>query len=258
MKIDRQKVLKVFGDYVAGYDGTDEKVRLKIEHTYRVSGLCESIAHSLDLDEEDISLAWLLGILHDVGRFEQLKNYGTFIDAQSIDHAMFGAQILFEQGKIRDYIEEDGEDDLLRVAVAYHSAYRLPEGLDDRTKMFCQILRDGDKIDILKVNVEVPLEEIYNVSTRELRTSKVSKEVMEAFEEGHAVLRSLKKTPVDNVVGHISLVYELVYPKSLALVKEQGYVKKLMDFQSETKETQEQFRQIREVMDAYLQRPEER
>ena len=141
---------------------------------------------------------------------------------------MFGAEILFEQGKIRDYIEDDVEDNLLRVAVAYHSAYRLPEDLDDRTRMFCQILRDGDKIDILKVNVEFSLEEIYNVSTRELRTSKVSKEVMEAFKEGHAVLRSLKKTPVDNVVGHISLVYELVYPRSLALVKEQGYVKKLM------------------------------
>lgn len=258
MKIDRQKVLKAFGDYVDSYDSTDEKVRLKIEHTYRVSELCENIAHSLGLNEKDVSLAWFLGMLHDVGRFEQLKNYGTFIDAQSIDHAMYGAEILFEQGKIRDYIEDDGEDDLLRRAVAYHSAYRLPEDLDDRTRMFCQILRDGDKIDILKVNVEFSLEEIYNVSTRELRTSKVSKEVMEAFKEGHAVLRSLKKTPVDNVVGHISLVYELVYPRSLALVKEQGYVKKLMDFQSENKETQEQFRQIRESMNVYLQRAEER
>ena len=258
MKIDRQKVLKAFGDYVDNYDSTDEKVRLKIEHTYRVSELCENIARSLGLNEEDVSLAWFLGILHDVGRFEQLKNYGTFIDAQSIDHAMYGAEILFEQGKIRDYIEDDGEDALLRMAVSYHSAYRLPEELDYRTRMFCQILRDGDKIDILKVNVEFSLEEIYNVSTRELRTSKVSKEVMEAFKEGHAVLRSLKKTPVDNVVGHISLVYELVYPRSLALVKEQGYAKKLMDFQSENKETQEQFRQIRESMNVYLQRAEER
>ena len=39
MKIDRQKVLKAFGDYVDNYDSTDEKVRLKIEHTYRVSEL---------------------------------------------------------------------------------------------------------------------------------------------------------------------------------------------------------------------------
>lgn len=254
MKIDRKRVLQVFADYVEHYNSKDEKVRLKIEHTYRVSGLCESIAASLKLEEEDISLAWLLGMLHDIGRFEQLKNYGTFMDAQSIDHAMYGAEILFEQGKIRDYIEDDGEDELIKTAVAYHSAYRLPEGLEERTKMFCQILRDGDKIDILKVNVDFSLEEIYNVTTKELRSCKISEEVMEAFMEGHAILRSLKKTPVDNVAGHISLVYELVYPRSLSLIKEQGYIKKLMDFQSDNKETAEQFEKIREVMDAYLER----
>lgn len=254
MKIDRQKVLQVFAAYVENYNSQDEKVRLKIEHTYRVSELCERIAGSLNMKKEEVDLAWLLGILHDVGRFEQLRNYGTFVDALSIDHARYGAEILFEQGKIRDYIEESTEDELLRTAVAYHSAYRLPEGLDERTKMFCQILRDGDKIDILKVNVDFPLEEIYNVTTEELRSCQVSDAVMEAFKEGHAVLRNLKKTPVDNVVGHISLVYELVYPRSLELVKEQGYIKKLMDFKSDDQETEKQFEEIRKTMSEYLER----
>ncbi len=252
MKIDRKKVLHTFADYVENYNSRDEKVRLKIEHTYRVSKLCESIANSLKLSGKDVDLAWLLGILHDVGRFEQLKNYGTFIDAQSIDHAMYGAEILFKQGKIRDYIEDNAEDELIKTAVAYHSAYRLPKGLDEGTKLFCQILRDGDKIDILKVNVEFPLEEIYNVTTEELRTCRVSEPVMEAFREGHAVLRSLKKTPADNVVGHISLIYELVYPKSLELVREQGYINQLMDFKSDNQETEKQFEQIRKIMKAYL------
>lgn len=254
MKIDRQKVLNTFGNYVENYNSQDEKVRLKIEHTHRVSELCESIACSLHLSEEDISLAWLLGMLHDIGRFEQLKNYGTFIDAQSIDHAMYGAEILFGQGRIRDYIEDDAEDELIRWAVSCHSAYRLPEGLAERTKMFCQILRDGDKIDILKVNVDFPLEEIYNVSSKELRTCSVSEKVMEAFMEKHAVLRSLRETPVDNVVSHISLVYELVYPKSLALVKEQGYIKKIMDFESDNQKAREQFGEIRQQMNKYLER----
>ncbi len=253
MRIDRKKVSETFQKYVDNYNSKDEKVRLKIEHTYRVSELCECIARSLQLDAEDCALAWLLGMLHDIGRFEQLKNYGTFIDAQSIDHAMYGAQILFEQGRVRDYIEDDREDKLIKTAVAYHSAYRLPEVLDERTRMFCQILRDADKIDILKVNVDFPIEEIYNVSTEELRAAEVSEVVMEAFLEGHAVLRSLKRTPADHVTGHISLVYELVYPKSLALVREQGYLQKLMDFQSENPKTREQFGQIRRKMESYLQ-----
>ncbi|GFI45365.1 hypothetical protein IMSAGC019_00676 [Lachnospiraceae bacterium] len=253
MEIDRKRVLRVFKEYVANYDSSDEKVRLKIGHTIRVSRLCQEIADSLCLPEEEVSLAWLLGMLHDVGRFEQLKNYGTFIDAQSIDHAAYGAELLFGQGRIRDYIDCGKEDGLLEAAVRYHSAYRLPGEFGPRQKMFCQILRDGDKIDILKVNVDSPLEEIYNVSREELRTCLVSGEVMEAFKEKHAIHRSLKKTPVDNVVGHISLAYELAYPRSVALIKEQGYLKKLMEFQSENPGTEEQFRQIREAMGQYLE-----
>ena len=253
MKVDREQALKTFKKYVQGYHTEDEKVRLKIEHTYRVADFCEKIALSLGLSAEDVDLAWLIGLLHDIGRFEQLKNYGTFQDALSIDHAQYGAEILFEQGKIRDYAAEEEEDGLIRTAVAYHSAYRIPEGLEERTERFCHIIRDADKIDILRVNVEFPLEEIYNVSSRELRSGQVTEEVMNSFEEEHAVLRSLKKTAVDNVVGHISLVYELVFPVSLQMVEEQGYLEKLMQFWSDNPVTEEQFVRIRKKMHQYME-----
>lgn len=132
------------------------------------------IAQSLALPPEDVDLAWLSGILHDVGRFEQLRRYNTFIDAQSVSHAALSVAVLFDDGRIRDYLDDAGADALLRTAVEWHSAFRLPEALDDRTRLFCQILRDADKIDILRVNVETPMEEIYNVSTAALRRSPVT------------------------------------------------------------------------------------
>lgn len=259
MQINREKARKAFQEYVGHYNIKDDMIRLKVEHTYRVSELCEQIAISIGLDREDVDLAWLIGLLHDIGRFEQQKNYGTFNDALSIDHAQYGADILFgelektgekscNQISIRDFAGDAAEDEIIRTAVYYHSAYRIPEQLEKRTEMFCHIIRDADKIDILKVNVEFPLEEIYHVSTEELYSSQVTPEVMESFEEEHAVLRSLKKTAVDNVVGHISLVYELVYPISWKIVKEQGCLDKLMNFQSENPVTQEQFRHIQEKM----------
>lgn len=256
MKIDRQRALRAFQEYIGHYDVADEKVKLKIDHTYRVCSLCQQIAEQSGFDQEETELAWLTGLLHDVGRFEQLRQYGTFIDAQSIDHAEFGADILFREGKIRDYIEDDSEDELLEKAVRCHSAYRVPVQYTAREKRFADLLRDADKIDILKVNIIVPIEEIYNVSTYDLMHCQVTEEVMQAFFEEHAILRSLKKTPVDNVVGHISLVYELVYPISCKLVCEQGYLDKLMNFQSELPETNAQFVKIREKMVAYMQRRE--
>jgi HD superfamily phosphodiesterase len=252
LELDRKKALKAFDTYVNNYDASAEKIRLKIEHTYRVAGLCQQIAVSAGFNENDVNIAWLTGLLHDVGRFEQLRRYGTFVDAQSIDHAEFGADLLFKEGLIRNFIEDDSLDDLLEKAVRYHSAYRLPEDMTDYEKKFANLLRDADKIDILKVNVEFPLEEIYNVTTQELKSCTVTKEVMEAFYEEHAVLRSLKKTPVDNVVGHISLVYELTYPVSYKLVKEQGFLNKLMDFHSDIPETNMQFEKIREKMNSYI------
>ncbi|MFR9232841.1 MAG: HD domain-containing protein [Eisenbergiella massiliensis] len=99
MKIDRIKAEKVFRDYVSAYNAQDDKVGLKIEHTFRVAVLCEKIAASLGMAEDERDLAWFTGLLHDVGRFEQLRNYGTFIDAESIDHAMYGRRFFLMMGK---------------------------------------------------------------------------------------------------------------------------------------------------------------
>ena len=256
MKIDRNHVKNTFAEYVLHYNAQDEKVKLKIDHTYRVAELCDTIAESVKLSEEDMDLAWLCGMLHDIGRFEQIKNYGTFIDADSVDHALYGAKILFDDGKIQDYLEQPADElcDFLRKVISCHSAYRVPSEYDERTKMFADILRDADKIDILKVNIEVPLEEIYNVTTEELMNAEVTKEVMESFSEEHATLRALKKTPVDHVVGHISLVYELVYPISVKIVQEQGYLDKLMNFPSYNPITRKQFEELRGMMQSYITR----
>lgn len=252
MQLDRKHVRQTFAAYVKNYDDTDPKIKLKIDHTYRVAVLCEQIAKSQGLSEEEVDLSWLTGMLHDVGRFEQLKKYQTFNDAESVDHAQYGADILFVEGKIRDYVVDDAKDVLLEKVIRLHNVYRLPDDVSPKERIFCDILRDADKIDILKVNVEIPAEEIYNVTTEELRNAEVTDEVLKNFKEQHAILRSLKRTAIDNLVGHISFVYEIVYPISLKLVKEQGYLMKMMNFQSDNEKTQRQFAEIRRQVEAYL------
>lgn len=286
--IDRQKVKDAFAKYTSNYDMNDEKIRLKVEHTYRVAGLCDRIARALKLSDYDIDLAWLIGMLHDIGRFEQLRNYGTFSDAESINHAHCAVDILFCDGKIEDYIENLTPDyklsccvealqkanygvkefstevitsekkavfsdtDIILKAVWNHSAYRVEKGLDERTQLFCDIIRDADKLDIFKVIYDTPIESIYDVSTDELRNSEVTDEVMDAFREKHAILRSLKKTPVDNIVGHTALAFELVFKVSIDIAKEQGYLEKIMSFRSENEKTKKRFREVRKIMHEYM------
>lgn len=254
MNIDREKAREAFARYTAAYDRSDEKVRLKIEHTGRVSDLCEGIARSLAMPEEDAALAWLLGLLHDIGRFEQLRQYGTFQDSVSVDHAAFGADLLFRQGQIRAYVESPEEDALLELAIRLHNVYRLPEHLTDREKRFADLLRDADKIDILRVNAEFPLEEIYNVTTQQLRQAEVSPDVMEHFLAGRTSPRTGKRTVVDSIVNQIAFAYELVYPISLQWMAEQGYLQHFLAFESDNPVTREQFRVLRGCMEDYLRR----
>ena len=46
MKIDRERAQKAFADYAAQYNDADAKVKLKIDHTYRVAALCARIANA--------------------------------------------------------------------------------------------------------------------------------------------------------------------------------------------------------------------
>ncbi len=252
MKIERKKAENAFSAYVQAYDPKNPKIALKIRHTDCVASLCETIAQSQRLPAADVDLAWLSGLLHDVGRFEQVRRYGTFNDAESIDHALLGTQILFEEGRIRDYLASPDEDELLETVIRLHSAYRLPQALGTRTCAFCQILRDADKVDILRANCETPLTDIYNVSPQALRTARVSPGVMESFSQRQATLRALKKTPVDHVVALASLAFELVYPISLRVVQQQGYLQKLLHFETEDPIAAAQFAQLRAEMDAYF------
>ncbi len=219
-----------------------------------MSGLHKRIAQSENLSAEEIELAWLLGMLHDVGRFEQLRRYDTFNDVMSIDHAKLGVEILFgDENRIRDYVKDGAEDLLVETAISTHNAYRIPEGLDARTEKLCHVLRDADKIDILRVNVEVPLEEIYNTTIEDVQNAVVTDTVMDNFFTHRATPRQIKKSSIDHLVGHISLVYELVFSESLRIVKNDGYLEKMLHFESRNPQTQKQFDVLRREMEHYLQ-----
>ena len=239
--IDRRGVERAFLAYAAGYDVSDPKIQLKIAHTARVARLCERIAASAGVKEPE--LAWLSGMLHDIGRFEQVRRYHTFSDARSVNHALLGAELLFAEGLLPRFAPglTPEQERILEAAVRHHSAYRLPEGLPPEEGAYCRILRDADKLDIFRVNCETPLEEIYNVSTRELRNSPVSEGVRQCFINRTAVPRNERRSPADYAVAIVCLKFELVFPVSRAIAREQGYVDRLLSFQSDNAETAEWF-----------------
>ncbi|SDH30204.1 HDIG domain-containing protein [Pseudobutyrivibrio sp. 49] len=251
--INEQQVKQLFANYTSDYNPKDPKIALKIAHTYKVAENSKAIAESLGLSEEDVELAWLIGMLHDIGRFEQIKRYQTFSDAQSVDHAEFGADLLFkEPGLIKDYIETREYDNLIETAIREHNKYRISDKLDDRTKMFANIIRDADKIDIFRVQVEEPIEGIYGVPFECIKSQPLSDQVLEQVKAHTAVLRSTKISYLDYYVGHFSLAFELVYPYSRKLTIQQGYLAQLLTIQVEDENTQQKLDYIKKEIEDFL------
>lgn len=233
MKVDRRRCLEAFRGYVAGYDPADPKIALKVEHTYRVAELAQGIAADEGLPACDVGLAWLCGLLHDIGRFEQVRRFGTFSDARSVSHARLGVEVLLDEGRLWDFVDAEGaeRDDFaafIAAVVGTHSDYRLPEGLDSRTRMFCDIVRDADKVDILKAVGQADLSQVLDVPMDQILAGRVSPVVHDAFYAHRTVKRAERSGPADMVVGYACLLFEVVHPYALRVAAEQGWVWRLL------------------------------
>lgn len=266
MQVDERACRAAFGAYVAPYDADNPRIRLKVQHTYRVAELARRIARGAGMPDADVELAWLLGLLHDVGRFEQVRRWDTFSDAASASHAALGVRVLFGAGEhpeladadegrlgiLRDFAPDASEDELIRTAVGTHSDFRLPEGLPGRTHALCDVLRDADKVDILKAVSEEPLEAIFGVTPGQMRASRISAASARAFAERRCVRRDERSQPADVLVGFACFAFELVYAESRRAMLEQGYVFSLLDQPFDDPATAAQVRAMADELRTFL------
>ena len=182
----------------------------------------------MGLPEEDRQLAQLIGLLHDIGRFEQLKRYNSF-EPNTMDHASFGVQILFEEGMIRQFVEENTWDSVIRTAIAKHSDYKL-EGIEDsRELMHARIIRDADKLDNCRVKLEDPIETMLGVSAEEVGKMKISSEVMEQVYRKESILSQTRKTKMDYWVSYLAYFFDINYEATFQIIREQNYVDRLIN-----------------------------
>lgn len=229
---DREEAKAVFLRYVADYDAQNILIRHKIEHTFRVAELAESCAASLKMNGADTDLAWFLGLLHDIGRFEQVRRFGTFVDSKSVDHAELSGDILFRDGLLERFPGEglpEGWRAMAETAVRQHNKLRLPVTLDDRTRRFAEILRDADKTDIFRVIASIPFEDRIGSSRADFReTGEASAEVMACVFAHRCVPARLRRSPFEGLISHGCLAFELVFDHSRRTAREEGWLRKLL------------------------------
>ncbi|NLC87551.1 MAG: HD domain-containing protein [Clostridiaceae bacterium] len=224
--IDLDRIRKQFHEYVSNYDINNSKIKLKYEHTLRVVENCKVLANELKLNEEDTKLACLIGYLHDIGRFEQAKVYGTFKDNKSIDHADYSIEQLFEKGEIRKYIDEIEYDEIIYVSVKYHNKIDIKDGIDERTKLFAELIKDADKIDIFRVAVINKSQDFYEVNKYD---GNLTKSVEKTFYEHKLINITQVKTVTDKLALIIAFVYDINIKKSFEIIKKEKLIEKVVE-----------------------------
>lgn len=245
--IDLEKAKKEFKIYISNYDLKNPKIERKVGHSYRVAEISKKIAKSLNLSSEEIEIATLIGLLHDIGRFEQQTKYRTYDDISSIDHGKLGVEILEKNDYIKNYIKDDKYDKIIKTSIYNHNKYKIEKGLDDTTLTFCKIVRDSDKLDIIYEAIEIFWEENVKV------TDSITKKVLKDFKDEKQILNQDKVTQLDGAISIISFIYDIYYQESFKIIKENDYINKIMNkFQIEDEYTKEQFKRIQIMANNYV------
>lgn len=218
---------EIFESYLDDYDRADDKVRLKIVHTYGVVGQAERIARRMRLSEEDTALAKLIALLHDLGRFEQLRRFDSF-EPDTMDHAAYGVQVLFEEGMLRKFLPENTWDSIIRTAIAKHSDYCLSGVTDARALLHARLIRDADKLDNCRVKLVDATETFLGASPKEIGTQEISPNIYDFVFQNKCILSADRKTAMDYWVSYVAYFFDINFRESMDIIEENDYISRII------------------------------
>lgn len=225
------RMLHLYDAYVDEYRDAEGKLpkmmQLKRTHTAFVVKNAREIAESEGFPPELLEDALIAALLHDTGRYEQLKVYNTFRDADSVDHAVFSHKIVVEKGWL--------DDKAILDAILFHNRRDVPEGLDERTLKLSHIVRDADKLDIFRVlETEIAANDwrkdsraFWNLAVNDPPNPDVVKAIMERRPVDYQNIKSLSDFVLIQVGWMVSGLY---YATSRRLCRERNHLAFRRDF----------------------------
>lgn len=255
-----RSALRYFQGYADSYlqNRENESCRYQLDykkkHSFRVSAINGVVAGRIGLDEDDILLARLAGLFHDIARFDQYSKFKTFRDSDSFDHGDYGAELL----ATLDFLTplDPAVRKRLETAVRYHNKREIAAGVSGDDLLHCRLLRDADKLDILFVT----LRGMRNGSSRLLSIAdsdqmRISPDVISALAEKKPVDYRKVRTESDFMLVKIGWVYDINFVPSLAILEKRNCFQTLRNLLPETEILKERFSQMDTYIHEALVRP---
>ncbi len=243
-----------FSNYVAKFyrllGERHYNIRLKEQHTYKVCQEAIELGKTLKLTNQELYLAEISALFHDVGRFMQWYKYKTFQDSKSENHALLGLKEL-EKHQVLFSLSQK-EQRLICTAIQYHNVFKIPEMEDPQAKLLTQILRDADKLDILRVFMD------YNKIKQEPslewdlpQTPGYSKEIISDLYQKRISSHENLKNGNDFKLMLLCWVFDINFAYTREQILKRGFIQKICKSLPQCKEIQE----IEEYLLQYLRVP---
>lgn len=262
--MDRQQINKFkrwFAEYISTFYGDNEYINANLElkeyHSDRVCREMLYLTDSLGIDPNHKRIAETIALFHDIGRFPQFVKYQTYHDPRSINHSQLGLDVL-AQNKILDCLDEN-ERHIIQKAIECHGLRELPSDLDGDSLLFCQLIRDADKIDIYHVvtsyykqYVENPDEfkfEIELPDTTEYSMTVID-DILNERHTDHLDLRTWN----DMKLLQLGWVYDINFTPTLKRIKQRGVLEQIIDFLPKTDDIQKVKEKILSYVDSRIKK----
>ena len=214
--------MNYFDTYTSSYDMLDADINYKYHHSYRVMEAMELLSKKLNLNDKDTHLAKVIGLLHDIGRFEQDKLYDSFKDSE-FDHGDYGVKVL-KDTKLLDQTNIDKSDyEVVYKAVDNHNQFEIDKGLNERELFFAKLIRDADKLDIL-----------YALGNKEVLAlqqdnEEISKELEKDFFNHKSGNIKDVKSLNDSLVIQFGYIYDINFKETFEIIQEEKYYDKIYE-----------------------------
>ena len=207
-------IFREFDKYTSNYDMNISGVNLKYHHTLRVVDIAKKVAKSIGLNKEDTELAIKCALLHDIARFKQVTEYNTFEDRLSFDHGDMGEIILRENNYISKYEDDKYKQELILTTVRNHNKFKIEDNLDEKTVLFCKLVRDADKVDILNHQSIFEIEGILDIDDN----------IYEAFKNHELVNNKYVTNKVENGLRQMAFMFDIEFSESFKIINENNII----------------------------------
>ena len=199
---------------------------IKKEHSLRVADIALLLSDKLEWADDDKKLTFLIGILHDIGRFSQMHEFNTFSDEKSVDHAERAITVIKESGLLETLNISNKEP--VFAAILNHNKFKIQDGLTGQQLLHSKLIRDADKLDIYRVLADYYSKrngDINHTLTWELQKGTVvSPAVAKEILSGKMVSKKNLVSEIDVKIMQLSWVYDLNFRPTFEYLLKHRYL----------------------------------